>query len=176
MDVQTLHTADLSPETLDAAQALLRDVFGDELTAEDWEHALGGVHALAFEDGELVGHGSVVQRRLLHGGQALRTGYVEGVAVRADRRRRGHGTAVMRALERVIRAAYLVGALGTTDEAASLYAGLGWRRWPGPLSALTPDGVQRTPDEEGGVYVLEVACELDFSGELTCDWRDGDVW
>jgi aminoglycoside 2'-N-acetyltransferase I len=35
---------------------------------------------------ELVGHGAVVMRRLLHDAQALRTGYVEGVAVRADRR------------------------------------------------------------------------------------------
>jgi aminoglycoside 2'-N-acetyltransferase I len=176
MDVQTFHTADLPATALDAAHALLQDVFGDELDAADWEHALGGVHALVVEDGELVGHGSVVQRRLVHGGRALRTGYVEGVAVRADRRRRGHGTALMRALERVIRGAYVVGALGTTDEAAGLYASLGWRPWHGRLSALTPDGVRRTPDEEGGVHVLEVACELDYGGELTCDWRDGDLW
>jgi hypothetical protein len=24
--------------------------------------------------------------------------------------------------------------------------------------------------------VLPVAMELDLTGELTCDWRDGDVW
>ena len=35
------------------------------------------MHALASEGDRLVGHGSVVQRRLLHGGRALRTGYVE---------------------------------------------------------------------------------------------------
>ena len=40
-------------------------------------------------------------RRLLHDGQALR--YVEAVAVRLDRRRRGHGDVVMEALECVIR-------------------------------------------------------------------------
>ena len=42
-------------------------------------------------------------RRLLHDGQALRNGYVEAVAVRLDRRRRGHGDVVMEALECVIR-------------------------------------------------------------------------
>src|SRR4029450_11523074 len=55
----------------------------------DWEHALGGVHVLAVEDGALVAHGSVVPRMLAAGELALRTGYVEGVATREDRRRRG---------------------------------------------------------------------------------------
>ena len=35
------------------------------VTDDDWEHGLGGIHALAYEDDELVGHASVVQRRLL---------------------------------------------------------------------------------------------------------------
>ena len=60
----------------------------------------------------------MVQRRLLHGGRALRAGYVEGVGVRADRQRRGHGAALMAALERMIRGAYDLGALGATDAAA----------------------------------------------------------
>ena len=85
---------------------------------------------------------------------------------------------MMEALERVIRGAYDVGALGATDDAGPLYLGRGWRAWEGRLSALTPAGVERTPDEEGAVYVLPVSGDvsLDLSGELTCDWRDGDVW
>jgi aminoglycoside 2'-N-acetyltransferase I len=154
---------------------LLYEVF-DDMTEADWEHCLGGVHALAWDGDELVGHASVIQRRLMHGGRALRTGYVEGVGVRADRRRRGHGAAMMDALEPVVRGAYDLGALGATDEAARFYAGRGWQLWHGPLSALTPAGVTRTPDEEGGVYVLPGAAPLDLAGELTCDWRDGDVW
>jgi aminoglycoside 2'-N-acetyltransferase I len=173
--VQTAHTADLEPATLAAARALLYDVF-DDMTEHDWEHSLGGVHAMAWEDDELVGHAAVVQRRLLHGGRALRTGYVEGVAVRADQRRRGLGAAMMDALERVIRGAYDLGALGATDEAAALYAGRGWRQWQGPSSALTPEGIRRTDDDDGGIYVLPGAVPLDLDGELTCDWRDGDVW
>jgi aminoglycoside 2'-N-acetyltransferase I len=75
----------------------------------------------------------------------------------------------MQALARVIRGGYVVGALGARNEAATFYAALGWRRWQGSTSALTPSGVRRTPEEDGSVYVLEVACELDFSGELVCD-------
>jgi aminoglycoside 2'-N-acetyltransferase I len=174
-DVRTAHTADLDAATRDAARALLYAVF-DDMTEHDWEHSLGGVHALAWEDGELVGHAAVVQRRLLHGGRALRTGYVEGVGVRADRRGRGHGGAMMEALERVARGAYDLGALGATDEAARFYARRGWQLWRGPSSALTPAGVVRTDDEDGGIFVLPAAVALDLDGELTCDWRDGDVW
>jgi aminoglycoside 2'-N-acetyltransferase I len=174
--VRTAHTAELDSATLRAARALLDAVFEKEMTDHDWEHALGGVHALVWEDDELIGHASVVQRRLLHGGRALRCGYVEGVAVRADRRRRGHGAAMMDALERVVRGAYVIGALGATDEAADFYAARGWQLWQGPTSALTPTGIERTEQEDGSVFVLPVAAPLDLTGELTCDWRDGDVW
>jgi aminoglycoside 2'-N-acetyltransferase I len=175
-EVRTAHTAELDAATLTAGRALLDAVFGEDMTDDDWEHVLGGVHALVWEDGELIGHASVVQRRLLHRGRALRTGYVEGVAVRADRRRRGHGAALMDALERVVRGAYEVGALGSTDEGAGLYMARGWQRWQGPTSVLTPTGIRRTEEDDGCVYVLPVGGPLDLSGELTCDWRDGDVW
>ena len=173
--VRTAHTADLDPATLAAARALLDGVFGG-LDDHDWEHALGGVHALVYEGDDLVAHGSVVMRRLLHGGRALRAGYVEGVGVRADRRRRGLGAAVMRPLERVIHSAYELGALGSTDEALDFYAQLGWERWRGRTFALTPGGVVRTADEDGGIHVLRAGAPLDLDGELTCDWRDGDPW
>jgi aminoglycoside 2'-N-acetyltransferase I len=175
IQLRTAHTADLDTAILEAARSLLADVF-DDLTDDDWEHALGGVHALVWDEAELIGHGSVVQRRLLHGRRALRTGYVEGVAVRADFRGRGHGSALMGALEHVVRAAYDLGALGATDEAADFYAARGWEQWQGPTSALTPTGIQRTEEDDGGVYVFPVAVTLDLTGELTCDWRDGDVW
>ena len=175
-ELRTAHTADLSAQDLAAARALLYDVFGDELEESDWEHALGGIHALVWDGGELVAHASVVQRRLLYRGRALRCGYVEAVAVRSDHQRRGHGGALMEAVERVIHGAYDLGALGGTDEGAPLYLRRGWQVWRGPLFALTPDGVVRTSDVDGAVYVLQSSAPLDLSGELTCDWRDGDVW
>jgi len=166
----------LDTAALTAARTLLDEVFEGDVSDHDWEHCLGGVHALAWEGHELVAHAAVVQRRLLHRGRALRAGYIEGVGVRANRRRRGHGAAVMEALERVLRGAYELGSLGATDEGADFYAARGWKLWQGPTSALTPAGTRRTEGEDGSIYVLPGAVPLDLSGELTCDWRDGDVW
>lgn len=175
VDVRTAHTADLDAAALGAARALLDAVF-DDMTEHDWEHALGGIHALVWEDEELVGHGSVVQRRLLHGDRALRAGYVECVGVIASRRRCGHGAALMAALERVIRGGYDLGALAATDAAAAFYASRGWQPWEGRTYALTPAGIVRTEDEDDSIYVLPVTAALDRRGELTCDWREGEVW
>jgi aminoglycoside 2'-N-acetyltransferase I len=136
--LQTAHTADLDSATLDAARALLYAVF-DDMTDVDWDHALGGVHTLVWEGDELIGHASVIQRRLLHGGRALRAGHVEGVGVRADRRRRGHGAAMLDELERVVRGAYDLGALGATEEAADFYAARGWKAWAGTDLSPHPD-------------------------------------
>jgi aminoglycoside 2'-N-acetyltransferase I len=174
--VQVGHTADLDPAVLRAARVLLDEVFGTEMTEEAWDHALGGVHALAWEEGSLVGHASVVQRRLIYRGRTLRTGYVEGVAVRADRRRQGMGGAMMSELERIVRAAYDLGALGASDQGAALYVARGWRQWQGETWALTPSGPVRTASEDGEVYVVEAGMPLALHERLTCDWREGDVW
>ena len=77
-ELRTAHTADLDASTLSAIRDLMNAVF-NSVSDDTFDNALGGVHALVFEDGELIAHGSVVQRRLVHGGRALRTGYVEGV-------------------------------------------------------------------------------------------------
>ena len=170
------HTAGLEPRVLDAARALAVDVFGSIFDEHDWDHALGGVHALVWTGDELAAHGSVVQRRLLHGGRALRTGYVEAVAVREAHRGQGCGAAVMEVLETVIRAAYELGALSATGPGAAFYAGRGWERWQGPVSALTPTGVTPTPTEDEDIFVLQTDVPLQLGGELTCDWRDGNLW
>jgi aminoglycoside 2'-N-acetyltransferase I len=170
------HTADLDGPTRAAAYALLHDVFAPAMTDADWRHCLGGMHALAYEGTTLVGHAALVARHLRHAGRALRAGYVEGVAVRADHRRQGVGAALMAPLERMIGAAYDLGALGASEDGAPFYAARGWVPWPGPTSALTPDGVVPTPEEDGWIYVLGAPADLDPQAELTCDWRDGDAW
>ncbi|MEV6013614.1 GNAT family N-acetyltransferase [Streptomyces sp. NPDC051976] len=180
-DVRTAHTADLTTSELAAIRTLMDDAFAGhpdgDFTDADWDHTIGGMHAMAWEGAELVGHASVVQRRLLHGGRALRAGYVEAVAVRADRRRAGYGAAVMAEAARVIRGAYDLGALASAEGATDFYTFLGWRLWQGPASALTPDGISRTADVDGWIYVLpQPHAPLDLTGALICDWRDGDVW
>jgi aminoglycoside 2'-N-acetyltransferase I len=176
IEMRTAHTADLDAALVKAVRVLLDDVFDGDFDDQDWDHALGGMHVVAWEGAELVGHAALVQRRLLHGGRALRTGYVEAVGVRADRRGRKYGAALMDVLERILRGAYEVGALGASDRAVPFYQARGWKQWQGPTSVLSPTGVQRTEDQDGAVHVLPLTASLDLSGELTCDWREGAVW
>jgi len=179
-----IHTADLDAETREDARRMVVDAFGTDDDGDpgaafgdaDWEHALGGMHALICRHGAIIAHGAVVQRRLLYRGKALRCGYIEAVAVRADWRGQGLATAVMDALEQVLRGAYQLGALSASEAGLALYLPRGWQQWNGPTSVLAPTGIRRTPEDDGGVHVLPISVELDTSTELTCDWRDGDVW
>jgi aminoglycoside 2'-N-acetyltransferase I len=163
--IRVATTAEITDE-LDAIRALLDDVFAGDFSEHDWQHALGGVHALAYEGAELVGHGSVVERLLEYDGQPLRTGYVEGMGVHRDHQRRGHGAAIMAALEEEIHSRYELGALAATDAGGNLYAQRGWVRWSG----------RTEPDGEGAVYVLPLVVPVDPAGTLRADWREGDVW
>jgi aminoglycoside 2'-N-acetyltransferase I len=169
--VSLQHTAELGAGDLAAARALCFasfDPFGDE----DWSHALGGEHALVREDGTVVAHGSLVLRRLLVDGRWRRCGYVEAVAVDAAHRGRGHAHTVMAALE-ALAPGYELLALCASEAGRPVYESRGWLRWRGPASALTPDGVVATPDEDS-IYVLGEALDLD--APITCDWREGDLW
>lgn len=150
--------------------------FAGDFADTDWDHALGGMHALIWHHGAIIAHASVVQRRLLYQGRALRCGYVEGVAVREDWRGQGLVHALLDGVEQVMRGAYQLGALSSTVQARRLYAARGWLPWLGPTSVLGPTGRTRTPEDDGTVFVLPVSVRLDTSAELTCDWRDGDVW
>jgi aminoglycoside 2'-N-acetyltransferase I len=171
-----VHTADLDNDARDDARRMLVEAYGGGFGDADWEHSQGGMHALICHHGALIAHASVVQRRLLYRGTALRCGYVEAVAVRQDWRGKGLGAAVMDAVEQVIRGAYQIGALATSDDAQGFYEARGWVRWRGATSVLAPAGLTRTPDDDGCVFVLPVEFDPHVDADLACDWRDGDVW
>ncbi|MCB0931682.1 MAG: GNAT family N-acetyltransferase [Mycobacterium sp.] len=176
-----IHTSDLDDETLQLTRQLLDEAYQGEFSDTDWEHTLGGMHALVAHRGTMIAHGAVIQRRLLYQGAAhnrtaLRCGYVEGIAVRQDWRGQGLGHALMDALEQVIRGAYQLGALSASGVGEKLYRPRGWLRWRGPTSVLSPGGLVRTPDDDGTVFILPVSAEFDPAVDLVCDWRDGDVW
>ena len=149
---------------------------GVEFTDADWEHSLGGMHALICHHGALIAHGAVVQRRMIYRGAALRCGYLEAIAVREDWRGQGLAMAVMDALEQVLRGAYQVGALSSSDAGRHVYVSRGWLPWQGPTSVLAPAGVTPTPHDDHSLFVLPVSIDVDPTAELTCDWRNGDVW
>ncbi|WP_082683955.1 MULTISPECIES: GNAT family N-acetyltransferase [unclassified Mycobacterium] len=175
-----IHTSDLDPETREDAKRMVIEAFGGDFTEVDWEHSLGGMHAMIFDHGALIAHAAVVQRRLLYRRTALRCGYVEAVAVREDWRGQGLARAVMDAVEQVLRGAYQLGALSASEAGRHIYTARGWLPWQGPTSVLAPAGLTRTPDDDHALFVLPVSLPdgmaLDTSAEITCDWRDGDVW
>ncbi|MCV7153319.1 GNAT family N-acetyltransferase [Mycolicibacterium pyrenivorans] len=180
MRARLVHTSDLDEETREHARSMVIEAFGGEFTDADWEHALGGMHAVICLRGALIGHAAVVQRRLLYGGAALRCGYVEGVAVREDHRGQGLGSTLMDAVEQVVRGGYHLGALSATALGRPLYAARGWLPWDGPTSVLAPAGLTRTPEDDGSLLVLPgelpATVTLDPAAPIACDWRDGDVW
>jgi aminoglycoside 2'-N-acetyltransferase I len=175
-----VHTADLDDETREDARRMVIEAFDSEFSDADWEHTLGGMHALISQHGALIAHAAVVQRRMLHRDTALRCGYVEGVAVREDWRGQGLAHALMDAVEQVLRGAYQLGALSASEIGRHMYASRGWLPWRGPTSVLAPAGLTRTPDDDTGLFVLPVSLPngltLDPTAEIACDWRDGDVW
>lgn len=171
-----IHTSDLDDETRRGTHQLVIESYGDAFSDADWQHALGGMHALIWHRGALIAHGAVIRRHLLYRGRSLRCGYVEAVAVREDHRGRGLATAVLDACEQVIRGAFELGALSSGDISRRLYTSRGWLPWRGPTSVLAPTGPIRTPEKDGTVFVMPVDLDLDTTAELACDWRDGDVW
>lgn len=175
--LRTAHTCRLGPADLDEIRALLDTAFEGDFSDDDWDHSLGGIHAWIRDGSGLLAHGSVIQRRVVHLGRSYRIGYVEAVAVRADRRREGLGGRIMAELEKVVDGAYAFGALSASAAGAALYAGRGWRVWPGRIAVQARYGVERLPGEEGSTYVRGAAGRglPTGSGTLVFDWRDGDV-
>lgn len=175
---RVVHTAYLRGTELAQIRRLLGRAFNGRFDDADWNHALGGLHVLLTEDDRIVGHAAVVQRRVVHDGRSIRTGYVEAVAVEADRRGRGHAAAIMGEAENIIRAAYDLGALSACRGVDGFYLARGWLPWRGVTGVLTPAGITRTPDDDDSTFVLPVppAAQIRVTGMLACDWRDGDAW
>jgi aminoglycoside 2'-N-acetyltransferase I len=168
-------THDLTPEFLSALKRMLEDAYGEPL-AEDWEHALGGVHFYITEGQEPVAHASVVERCLETADRQFRTGYVEAVATRPDRQRRGLGSRVVQAATAHVFEEYELGGLSTGQN--DLYARFGWETWRGPTFVRTGSGLERTAREDGGVMVLRAgpSAGVDLDEAISCEWRSGDVW
>lgn len=175
-----VHTADLDADARLKAHQMLVAAYDGDFSDDDWDHALGGMHAVVCHHGALIAHAAVVQRNLVRDGVPVRAGYIEAVAVREDFRGQGLGAALMDAAEQVIRGAYGLGALRPSDIARQFYLDRGWVPWEGPLAVLAPDGPVPTPEFDGRVFVLPVNSNpdksLDQTAELFCDWRVGNVW
>ncbi len=165
-----------SPDLVAALRELMQLAYGAGFSSEDWDHACGGRHFVVMSNETPLAHASVVPRTLAVPQRELAVGYVEAVATRPELQRTGLGTAVMRAAQQHIGSAYELGGLSTGS--GPFYQRLGWEQWLGPTHVRTPAGWVRTPEEDGGVWVLRTPAtpELNLAQPISCDWRPGDAW
>ena len=181
-DLEAITVRRVTPPELSAADlAQLLDLFlacwpATELSSDDVDHAMGGVHWIAEAGGRIVGHASVVPRTLEADGVPLATGYLEAVATHPDWRRRGIARRLVTAANGHIAEAFELGALSTGVHL--VYAGAGWERWHGPTYVRTDEGPVRTEDEDDGIMILRTPRTPPLSGTeaLSCEWRAGDAW
>jgi aminoglycoside 2'-N-acetyltransferase I len=178
--LRQLSTSELTPGEIAAIRAILVVAFGpgehERFTDDDWEHAVGGRHFVLDLDGEVIAHGSVVERELHLGERAFRTGYVEAVATAPARQGRGFGSRLVTDVTEYVRANFEIGGLGTGRH--HFYERLGWQTWLGPSFVRTADGLQATPDDDGYILVLPTPSTplLDLTEPISCEWRPGDAW
>lgn len=174
------HTDELGPSRFEELTALCEAAFGRPF-APIWERVGAGIHVVADVAGEAAAHAMVVDRRIYlrhEADLALDAGYVENVATRPDMLGRGHASAVMREIGRVIGEAYAIGALATGRN--SFYERLGWITWRGPAWVRMPDGDRvRSSEADGQIMILPTprsSGSLDVHGPIAVDWRPGAAW
>ncbi|GAA2070283.1 GNAT family N-acetyltransferase [Williamsia deligens] len=163
--LRRLFSDELSRDLRCSLRLLLDDAFDGDFSDDDRDHALGGTHLLADIGGMLVGHASVVPRRVTMARRELSCGYVEAVAVGASARRRGLGVALMAAVDVLV-----------SDHEHS-----GWVTWRGRLAVRSAGGdVVETQDGRGSVMVhgdeWVIASAHDETPTMAIDDRPGDPW
>ena len=174
--VRALPTSELSASTRPRLRRLLDASFSDGFSDADWEHALGGWHVLVTEGARIVAHAAVGPRRLEIGDRSFAAGYVEAVATRPERQRRGLGSRAMTEAAAVLHREFEVGALSTGRH--RFYERLGWERWCGPTYVRHGPNVRRTAGEDEGIMVLRfgVSARVVLGEAIVCDARAGDDW
>jgi len=169
-------TAEASADRLREIRKLLDEAFEGRFSDDDWEHTLGGWHALVTHDDVALAHAAVVPRVLEVAGRPLRAGYIEGVATTPTRQREGFGALAMEAISEQVRREFEIGALATS--VAPFYARLGWERWQGPTFVRHGSELVRTEEEDGGIMVLRFgpSATIDLAFSISCEARRGDDW
>lgn len=178
--LRTALSDQLGPELLDELTRLCEAAFQEPFAA-NWDRVGPGVHVMAEVDGRVVAHAMVVDRRIYVGDEmdvALDAGYVEHVATLPEVGGQGHGSTVMREINRIIQDEYAIGGLGTGS--IGFYERLGWETWLGPTSVRMPDGERvRSPGDDGHVMILRTPrtpATLALGAPIAVDWRAGEPW
>jgi GNAT superfamily N-acetyltransferase len=132
------------------------------------------VHVILRDQKQLIAHAAWIERDLMADHVALRTAFIEAVAVTPSLQRQGYGSKIMSALPPLL-SHFDLAALSPSDEA--FYRRLGWETWEGPLSYQHGANQIPTPDECVMIYRLpRTPVALNIGSSLKADWRDGDIW
>jgi aminoglycoside 2'-N-acetyltransferase I len=181
-----LTTPELEAGPVDVVRRFVVAAFAGDFAAEDWEHALGGLHVLVLDADDVpVAHAALVPRTIEIGGRPFRAGYVEAVATDPARDGEGFGSLAMTGVAELVRRDYELGALSTSRH--GFYRRLGWESWAGPTYVRHSGGDggaggatrwERTEDEDDGVMVLRCAASRDIylHAAISCEARSGDDW
>lgn len=106
-----------------------------------------GLHVLASDAEQLVGHAGVMTRWLQpKTRRLLRTAYVDAVATPPEHQGRGIGSALMQYLATAVTDCE-IGCLETDDP--GFYRRLAWEEWRGPLGGRSEQRLIPTPDQKG---------------------------
>jgi aminoglycoside 2'-N-acetyltransferase I len=174
--VRRFATNEASRSLLAEIRRLLVEAFEGDFSDEDWENTLGGWHVVVEDGDAVVSHAAVVPRVLEVAARPLRTGYVEGVATAAGRRREGLGTLAMADITELVRREFEMGALSTGEH--RFYERLGWERWRGPTFVRRGSAMIRTEEDDDGLMVLRFgpSKDVELTASLSCESRPGDDW
>lgn len=178
--IRIAQTDELAPERVAALIDLCEAAFGEPF-ADAW-HAVGpGLHVMVEVGGRVVSHAMIVDRRFYTGHEmdvAIDAGYVEHVATAPEAAGRGHATAAMAEIGRIIGDEYAIGALATGSNA--FYERLGWETWRGPTAVRSADGeLVRSAARDGHVMVLRTPRTpptMSLDAPIAVDWRPGNPW
>ena len=118
MNIRVLPTAGLSDSDRIALRRLFDAAYDGDFTDDDFDHALGGWHAIAGNLAAPIAHAAVVARSLFIDTRELRTGFVEAVATLPTHQRTGLGSRVMAAIADLIRDRFELGALSSGEHEA----------------------------------------------------------
>jgi aminoglycoside 2'-N-acetyltransferase I len=177
--IRTLTSSELSEREHIVLRELFEDAYEHDpgtTTDEDWAQGFGGMHFILDHWSGILAHAAVVRRELRTAEHRLDTGYVENVAVWSAHQRKGHGRAVMEAVNRYIDESFQLGGLATGSR--GFYVPLGWTLWRGPTYVRTDQGLERTAEEDGHVLVrlTPTSPDLDTFAPISCEWRPSEIW
>lgn len=176
IEYRRLHTSQLTASEKEILFSLLVEGFDNDFSYDDFQHTLGGMHVIAYDQQKMVGHVAIVQRNMAINDEPISVGYVEAMVVEKSYRCQGIGANLMQHTNEIIGLCYQLGLLSASEEGQKLYHSAGWKVWKGSLFELQHRQYIHSIEEEGGVMAWSANDNIDFTASLYCDFRGGDQW